>query len=78
MKIFVTGAYGPTGEFEPLHEAGHEVVLGRPVDQPGRQPYPEVELIEASRVPTPENFVGVAAAARWRERFTQAKVRGTR
>ena len=49
MKIYVTGAYGPSQEFEPLREAGHEVVLGRPVDQPGRQPYTEEELIEQCR-----------------------------
>ena len=49
MKIYVTGAYGPSQEFEPLREAGHEVILGRPVDQPGRQPYTEEELIEQCR-----------------------------
>ncbi len=49
MKIYVTGAYGPSQEFEPLREAGHEVVLGRPIDQPGRQPYTNAELIEACR-----------------------------
>jgi len=49
MKIYVTGAYGPSQEFEPLRELGHEVVLGRPVDQPGRQPYTEEELIECCR-----------------------------
>lgn len=49
MKIYVTGAYGPSQEFEPLREVGHEVVLGRPVDQPGRQPYTEEELVEWCR-----------------------------
>lgn len=49
MKIYVTGAYGPSQEFEPLREGGYEVVLGRPVDQPGRQPYTEEELIEWCR-----------------------------
>ena len=49
MKIYVTGAYGPSQEFELLREAGHEVVLGRPVDQPGRQPYTEEELVEWCR-----------------------------
>lgn len=49
MKIFVTGPSGPPEEFELLREAGHEVVLGRPADQPGRSPYSEAELIEASR-----------------------------
>lgn len=49
MKVIVTGAYGPSQEFEPLREAGHEVVLGRPVDQPGRRPYTEEELVEWCR-----------------------------
>ncbi|MBI4590761.1 MAG: hypothetical protein HY725_18200, partial [Candidatus Rokubacteria bacterium] len=49
MKIYVTGAYGPSQEFEALREAGHEVVLGRPVDQPGRQPYTQEELVEWCR-----------------------------
>jgi len=49
MKVYVTGAYGPSQEFEPLRELGHEVVLGRPVDQPARQPYTEEELIEWCR-----------------------------
>ncbi len=49
MKIYVTGAYGPSQEFEPLREMGHEVVLGRPVDQPGRPPYTEEELVEWCR-----------------------------
>jgi len=49
MKIYVTGASGPSQEFESLRELGHEVVLGRPVDQPGRQPYTEEELLEWCR-----------------------------
>jgi phosphoglycerate dehydrogenase-like enzyme len=49
MKIYVTGAYGPSQEFEPLRELGHEVILGRPVDQPARQPYTQEELIEWCR-----------------------------
>ncbi|MBI2553522.1 MAG: phosphoglycerate dehydrogenase [Candidatus Rokubacteria bacterium] len=49
MKIYVTGAYGPSQEFDSLRELGHEVVLGRPVDQPGRQPYTEEELVEWCR-----------------------------
>ncbi len=49
MKIYVTGAYGPSQELESLREAGHEVVLGRPVDQPGRRPYTEQELVEWCR-----------------------------
>lgn len=49
MKIYVMGAYGPSQEFDSLRELGHEVVLGRPVDQPGRQPYTEEELVEWCR-----------------------------
>lgn len=49
MKIIVTGIYGPSQEFDPLREAGHEVVLGRPVDQPGRRPYTDEELVEWCR-----------------------------
>ena len=49
MKIIVTGAYGPSQEFDLLRDAGHEVVLGRPVDQPRRQRYTEEELIEWCR-----------------------------
>ncbi|MBI3624604.1 MAG: dehydrogenase [Candidatus Rokubacteria bacterium] len=49
MKIIVTGAYGPSQEFDPLREAGHEIALGRPVDQPARRPYTEEELVEWCR-----------------------------
>ena len=49
MKIFVTGPMGPIEELAPLIDAGHELIVGRPVDQPGRKPYTEAELIEASR-----------------------------
>lgn len=45
MRIYVTGAYGPSHEFEPLRAAGYEVRLGRAVDQPGRQPYTAEELL---------------------------------
>ena len=45
MKIIVTGAYGPSQEFDPLREGGHEIALGRPVDQPARRPYTEEELV---------------------------------
>ena len=49
MKVFATGPSGPIEELTRLREAGHELILGRPVDQPGRKPYTEEELIEASR-----------------------------
>jgi phosphoglycerate dehydrogenase-like enzyme len=49
MKILATGPSGPTHELDPLSEAGHEVIIGRPLDQPGRRAYTEAELIEAAR-----------------------------
>ncbi|MCI0548872.1 MAG: dehydrogenase [Candidatus Rokubacteria bacterium] len=49
MRIIATGPSGPAAELDPLREAGHEVVIGRPLDTPGRQPYSEAELIEATR-----------------------------
>lgn len=49
MKILATGPSGPSEELEPLRAAGHKVIVGRPLDEPGRVPYTEAELIEASR-----------------------------
>jgi D-3-phosphoglycerate dehydrogenase len=49
MKILATGPSGPTEELDPLLQAGHEVIIGRPLDQPGRKAYTEAELIEAAR-----------------------------
>ena len=49
MKILATGPSGPAEELDPLRAAGHEVITGRPLDQPGRQAYSEAELIEAAR-----------------------------
>ena len=49
MKILATGPSGTPEEMDTLREAGHEVVIGRPLDQPGRRAYTEAELIEASR-----------------------------
>ncbi|HEV2054425.1 MAG TPA: NAD(P)-dependent oxidoreductase [Methylomirabilota bacterium] len=49
MKIFATGPSGPTEELDPLLQAGHEVIIGRPLDQPGRKAYTEAELIEGAR-----------------------------
>ena len=49
MKILATGPSGPTEELGPLFQAGHEVIIGRPLDQPGRKAYTEAELIEAAR-----------------------------
>ena len=49
MKILATGPSGPAAELEPLRAAGHEVIIGHPLDMPGRRAYTEAELIEASR-----------------------------
>src|SRR6266704_6795577 len=49
MKILATGPSGPTEDLEPLGQAGHEVVIGRPLDAPGRVAYTEGELIAAVR-----------------------------
>ncbi len=49
MRILATGPSGPEHEFDLLSEAGHEVDIGRPLDQPGRRAYAEAELIDAAR-----------------------------
>src|SRR5437660_660853 len=49
MRILATGPSGSPEELQLLREAGHEVVIGRPLDQPARQAYTENELIEAAR-----------------------------
>ena len=49
MKILATGPSGPPEELEALRAAGHEVVIGRPLDMPGRRAYTEAELAEACR-----------------------------
>lgn len=49
MRILATGPFGPPEELEPLRAAGHEVVIGRPLDDPDRKAYREAELIEACR-----------------------------
>lgn len=45
MRVLATGPSGPLAELDPLRDAGHEVIIGRPLDQPGREPYTEAELI---------------------------------
>jgi D-3-phosphoglycerate dehydrogenase len=50
LTVIATGPSGPPEELEPLRAAGHEVVIGRPLDSPGRRAYSEAELIEACRV----------------------------
>jgi D-3-phosphoglycerate dehydrogenase len=49
MKILATGLSGPAEELGPLRDAGHEVLIGRPLDQPGRKAYTESELIASAR-----------------------------
>ena len=49
MKILATGPSGPAEELDALRAAGHEVVIGRPLDMPGRRAYSEAELAEACR-----------------------------
>jgi D-3-phosphoglycerate dehydrogenase len=50
LTVIATGPSGPLEELEPLRTAGHEVVIGRPLDVPGRQAYSESDLIEQCRV----------------------------
>ncbi|HEU5321998.1 MAG TPA: NAD(P)-dependent oxidoreductase, partial [Methylomirabilota bacterium] len=48
MKVLASGPSGPAAELDPLRAAGHEVVVGRPLDAPGRRAYSEAELAEAA------------------------------
>src|SRR5712692_11382178 len=49
MRVLATGPSGTPEDLQALREGGHEVVIGRPLDQPARQAYTEAELIEAAR-----------------------------
>jgi hypothetical protein len=49
LRGLATGISGPAEELSPLTDAGHEVVTGRPLDQPGRAAYTEAELVDATR-----------------------------
>jgi D-3-phosphoglycerate dehydrogenase len=49
LTVIATGPSGPPEELDPLRAAGHEVVIGRPLDMPGRQAYSESDLIEQVR-----------------------------
>jgi D-3-phosphoglycerate dehydrogenase / 2-oxoglutarate reductase len=49
MKILSTGLAGPAAELEPLRRAGHEVVIERPLDMPGRAAWTEEALRVAAR-----------------------------
>ncbi len=49
MKILSTGLAGPAAELEPLRRAGHQVVIERPLDMPGRAAWTEEDLSAAAR-----------------------------
>jgi len=49
LTVIATGPSGPPEELDPLRTAGHEVVIGRPLDMPGREAYSESDLIEQVR-----------------------------
>ena len=49
LRVLATGPSGPSSELDPLREAGHEVVVGRPLDAPGRRPWTEADLRAAAR-----------------------------
>jgi D-3-phosphoglycerate dehydrogenase / 2-oxoglutarate reductase len=49
MRILATGPSGPPEELEALRAAGHELVIGRPLDMPGRRAYTAADLIDACR-----------------------------
>lgn len=50
LTVIATGPSGPSEELDPLRRAGHEVVIGRPLDTASRRAYTEAELIEQCRV----------------------------
>jgi D-3-phosphoglycerate dehydrogenase len=49
LTVIATGPSGGPEELHPLRAAGHEVLVGRPLDLPDRQAYAEAELIEEVR-----------------------------
>lgn len=49
MRVLATGPSGPAEELDPLRAAGHEVIIGRPLDDPGRVPWSESDLAAAAR-----------------------------
>jgi D-3-phosphoglycerate dehydrogenase len=65
LTVIATGPSGSPEELDPLRAAGHEVVIGRPLDTPARQAYTEADLIEQCRA------ADVALASHL-ERFTPA------
>src|SRR5215475_626184 len=71
MRILASGPSGPAEDLDPLRGAGHEVLIGRPLDTPGRPAYTEPELIAACQ------GVHVLLASHL-ERVTQAVLDGAR
>jgi len=49
LTVIATGPSGGPEELDPLRAAGHEVLIGRPLDMSGRTAYSEAELIEEIR-----------------------------
>jgi D-3-phosphoglycerate dehydrogenase len=49
LTVLATGPSGAVEEFKPLKAAGLDLVIGRPLDTPGRTPWSEADLIEAVR-----------------------------
>jgi D-3-phosphoglycerate dehydrogenase len=49
LTVLATSPSGPLEELAPLRAAGLDVVIGRPLDAPGRRPWSEADLIEAVR-----------------------------
>ncbi len=49
LTVVVTGPMGPLEELEPLRAAGHRLVVGRHLDEPGRAAYTEAKLITLCR-----------------------------
>ena len=37
LTVIATGPSGPPDELDPLRVAGHEVIVGRPLDMPARR-----------------------------------------
>jgi hypothetical protein len=58
MRILATGPFGPSEELGPLRVAGHEVVIGWPVD----------EILAVRRGEVPGLVVNAEAAPLWRKR----------
>ncbi len=49
LCVLATGPSGPDEELAPLRQGGHDIVIGRPLDAPGRRAWAEPELQAAVR-----------------------------